>query len=41
MRPKEQCPLELGNSQIQLDMQVEEVAPDGSVDEVLGEWEDR
>ena len=41
MRPEEQARLELGNSQVQDDEQVEVVASNGAVDEVLGEREDR
>src|ERR1700733_8628344 len=41
VRPEEQARLELGNSQVQYDVQVEVVASNGAVDEVLGEREDR
>jgi hypothetical protein len=41
VRPKEQAPLEPWNRKVQLDVQVEVVASNGAVDEVLGEREDR
>ena len=41
MCPEEESPLEPWNRKVQLDVQVEVVASNGAVDEVLGEREDR
>jgi hypothetical protein len=41
VRPKQQAVLEFGNSEVELEMQVEVVTANGTVDEVLGEREDR
>src|SRR5581483_11675154 len=41
VRPKQQAVLEFGNSEVELKLYVEVVTSSGSIDEVLGEREDR